>query len=353
MDYITIKGYKSIKDQTLILKPINLLIGSNGSGKSNFLSFFQFLKEIYRRNLGEYTALTGSDRILHKGFETTDTISFRMEFNNGKNGYSVIMKMGDNRFVITDERLIFKGDDGTYIDKNDYEARITITDNFRAKYVKEYLNGLMKYHFHDTSGNSPFNTTSNVENDIYILYENGSNLAAFLWNIQEEHPKHYRRIVETVKSIAPFFHDFYLNPNKNGIIRLQWQDKYSSTVYGVNDLSDGTLRFIALATLFLQPSLPDTIIIDEPELGLHPFAIAKLSGLIQSAAANNCQIIAATQSADLLGFFTPEDIVTVDQIEGETQFNRLDPEKYKEWLDVYTLDELWRRNIIANGQPNY
>lgn len=353
MDYITIQGYKSIKDQTIYLKPINLLIGSNGSGKSNFLSFFQFLKEIYRRNLGEYTALLGADKILHKGLETTETISFKMEFNNGTNGYSMVMKMGDNQFVITDERLIYNGDSRIYIDRNDYEARITVTDNFRAKYIKKYLNGLIKYHFHDTSNNSPFNTTSNIENDIYGLYEDGSNLAAFLWHIQEEHPKHYRRIIETIKSIAPFFYDFYLNPNKNGIIRLQWQDKYSSTIYGVNDLSDGTIRFIALSVLFLQPSLPDTIIIDEPELGLHPFAIAKLSGLIQSAAANGCQIIAATQSADLLGYFVPEDVVTVDQVDGETRFNRLTTEQYKEWLEVYTLDDLWRRNIIANGQPNY
>lgn len=353
MDYITIAGYKSIKVQTLELKPINILIGSNGSGKSNFLSFFEFLSIIYKRNLNEYTALEGADRLLHKGLQFTNQISFKMEFGEGNNGYSLIMKMGENGFIITDERLIFRGDTSVYIDGNEQEARINITDNFRAPYIKKYLKKIIKYHFHDTGKTSPFNSSSNVNTDINFLYENGLNLAAFLWNINEKNPKYYQRIITTIQSIAPYFDDFYLKPNNNGIIKLQWQDKYSSTTFGVNDLSDGTLRFIALATLFLQPELPDTIIIDEPELGLHPFAVAKLAAIIKTAASKNCQIIVATQSADLLGYFEPQDIVAVDQINGETLFTRLNPEKYATWLEEYTLDDLWRRNIIANGQPNY
>jgi predicted ATPase len=158
--------------------------------------------------------------------------------------------------------------------------------------------------------------------------------------------------VKTIQSIAPFFSDFFFKPNNEGLLRLQWKSKYSSTIYGVNDLSDGTIRFIALSVLFLQPNLPSSIIIDEPELGLHPYAIAKLSGMIQSVAGRNTQVILATQSADLVNYFNPEDIITVDQVEGESKFNRLNNETFKSWLVEYSLGDLWQKNIVSGGQPN-
>ena len=145
-------------------------------------------------------------------------------------------------------------------------------------------------------------------------------MAAFLYHINQKDKITYHRIVKTIQSIAPYFSDFYLVPNANDEVRLQWRDKYT-------DLSDGTLRFIALTTLFLQPNLPNTIVIDEPELGLHPATIAKLAAMIQSAAAKGCQVIAATQSTDLISYFEPEDIVTVDRVKGETVFKRLSREQ--------------------------
>ena len=186
------------------------------------------------------------------------------------------------------------------------------------------------------------------------FYANGGNLAAFLYKIRSEQPLVYNRIVACIKSVAPYFSDFYLEPNEENNLRLLWQDKFSDMTYGATDLSDGTLRFIALATLFLQPNLPATIIIDEPELGLHPFAIAKLAGMIKSASKRNCQVIVATQSADLIAHFEPSDIITVDQVGGETHFTRQSEEMLKAWLEEnYTIDELWKRNMIQGGQPNY
>jgi predicted ATPase len=128
-------------------------------------------------------------------------------------------------------------------------------------------------------------------------------------------------IISTIQSIAPYFLDFELTPNKGSFIELRWKDKYSDTIYGVTDLSDGTIRFIALTVLFLQPNLPDTIIIDEPELGLHPTAISKLAGMIKSASLKGSQVIVATQSTDLISHFSPDDIITVDQIDGCSKFN--------------------------------
>lgn len=354
MDYIEIEGYKSINSVRLDFAPINILIGANGSGKSNFISFFDFLNRLYNRKLNDYIALNGGDnKILHKGKKITDTIFFQLEFDNGKNGYSATLESGSEGFVVTEEKLIYNSDDGKDISRSSAEASIKLTDNYRAKYVIRYLNGFRKYHFHDTSANSPFTQLSHIENDVYFLYENGGNLAAFLYDIQQTNKIVYNRIIKNIQSIAPYFSDFYLKPNKENLVRLQWTDKYSDVIYGANDLSDGTLRFIALSVLFLQPELPDTIIIDEPELGLHPASIAKLAAMIKSVSARKCQVIVATQSTDVLSHFMPEDIITVDQIDGESKFNRLDSFSLNKWLEDFTLDDLWKRNIIVGGQPNF
>lgn len=354
MDYLEIKGYKSIKSALINFAPINILIGANGSGKSNLISFFDFLNRVCNRKVNEYIALNGGDnKFLHKGKKQTDTISFRIEFDGGLNGYSATLKSGTDGFVFTDERLIYNNDAGVDISRSDTEARIKTSDNYRAKYVIKYLNGFRKYHFHDTSSNSPFTQSSHIINDAHFLYENGMNLAAFLYNIQTENKIVYNRIIKNIQSIAPYFSDFYFNPNSEKLLRLQWTDKFSDVIFGTTDLSDGTLRFIALTVLFLQPGLPDTIIIDEPELGLHPAAIAKLAGMIKSVSEKKCQVIVATQSTDLLSHFSPEDIITVDQVDGSSVFERLNNESLQKWLDDYTIDDLWKRNIIAGGQPNF
>ncbi|MDR2679514.1 MAG: AAA family ATPase [Tannerella sp.] len=355
MDYIEIKGYKSIKNQKIDLKNINILIGANGSGKSNFVSFFEFLNKLCSRNLNEYIALKGGeDKMLYGGRDVTNEISFKMEFDSGANGYSAKLKSGDTSFIFTDERLIYKGNNGVNIACNQNEARLTVTDNHRAKQVIHYLEGFKKYHFHDTGAKSPFTQMSHIENDIYFLYEKGENLAAFLYHVKETKPHVYFRMILTVQSIAPYFSDFFFQPNRENYLRLQWKDKYNNTIYGVNDLSDGTIRFIALTVLFMQPELPKTIIIDEPELGLHPAAIAKLAGLIKSAASKDCQVILATQSADLISYFQPEDIITADRENGKSVFKRLDSGSLSVWLsEDYTLDDLWKRNVILAGQPDY
>ena len=352
IDFIEIKGYKSIKSAKLELRPINILIGANGSGKSNFISFFEFLNRVYDKKLATYVGLNGgTEKMLHKGSKNTERISVDVEFDEGQNGYMFEIQQGTDAFIFVREHLVYQADLGKDIAIGGMEARVKESTHFRAKYVRNYLNSYKKYHFHDTSINSPFSKTSHIANDQYFLYEKGENLAAFLYHIKETNQIVYNRIVKMIQSIAPYFSDFFLQPNTEGYIRLQWQDKYSSTIYGVNDLSDGTIRFIALATLFLQPDLPLSIIIDEPELGLHPFAIAKLAGMISSSAAKGSQIIVATQSTDLISHFQPEDIITVDQRDGESHFNRLDNQTLSAWLSEYTIDDLWKRNIITGGQP--
>lgn len=355
MERITINGYKSIKNLDMELSGINVFIGANGSGKSNFLSFFEFLKNIYYRNLQEYVALKGGvERILHKGSKNTAEISAKLWLH--LNGYSFTLKKGENEFIFTEEGLWYPNPyHENPFDVASFSTESNLRSNFkpRAAYIRSYLEALQKYHFHDTGENSPFNRESNVDNDKFILYDKGQNLSAFLFGIYETDQQVYSLIVKTIQSIAPYFLDFIFRPDSSSNIRLRWQSRHSSTIYGSNDLSDGTMRFIALTTLFMQPRLPETIIIDEPELGLHPSAIAKLAGMIKSVSAKKCQVIVATQSTDLISHFEPEDIITVDQISGESVFQRLNSETLGKWLEDYTIDDLWKRNIINTGQPNY
>lgn len=331
------------------------MIGANGSGKSNLLSFFMFLKSMYNRNLKKSVALTGGmDKYLYLGRKITGELSAKLSFET--NAYSFTLTAGEDSFVVTKEGLWYGGipfvhnpmDIASFSD----ESMLQYSTTPRAEYIRNYIGELKKYHFHDTSRNSPFTKVSNVETGGHYLQSQGENLAAFLFAIHKKNPLNYNLIIRTIQMIAPYFRDFYLNPDENGNVTLKWQDKYSENIYGVNDLSDGTIRFIALTTLFLQPNLPQTIILDEPELGLHPVAIAKLSGMIKSVAEKGCQIIVATQSTDLIGHFDAEDIITVDQKNGESIYQRLSTEDLGVWLEEYTIDELWKRNMIRGGQPN-
>jgi predicted ATPase len=354
MKTIKIKGYKSFREIEVNLNRINLLIGSNGSGKSNFLSVFEMLGCAYDQRLASFvTNVGGVDKLLFQGKKVTDRIE--VVVSEDMNSYSLTLLEADGRFVIEHERLGFEGfyeSNFTDIASNQTETLLKGYNGMkRGEYIKQYMSQIRKFHFHDTGRRSPFTNDSHVINDAYRMYEQGQNLAAILYRIQKEDQKAYRRIIKVIQSVAPYFNDFYFEPTIADMIRLQWQDKYSSMIYGPTDLSDGTIRFIALATLFLQPVLPKVIIIDEPELGLHPVAIAKLAGLIKIAAQQGTQVIIATQSSELISNFTPEDVLTVNQRNGESYIERLDEDSLRHWLNEYTLGDLWKQNILKGGQP--
>lgn len=354
IDFIEIHGYKSIRDMKLEIAPLNILIGANGSGKSNLLSFFDFLRNLYEQNLREYVALRGgTNNFLFQGQKVTERLSFQLSFQGGINRYNVALNTNENKeFCFSVEELLYRGN-RWQIAQRGTEARLKSSDLYRAAYIRAFIRNCRKYHFHDTTPNSPLKNLSSVTNDTAYFYSDGGNLAAWLYHIRKESSKDYDFIVNVVRSVAPYFSDFYLEPNAGGYVSLRWKDKWADKIWSVSDFSDGTLRFIALATLFLQPQLPDTIIIDEPELGLHPFAIAKLAGLLCSAAARGTQVIAATQSVALIDNFAPEDVVAVDLVEGASQFRRLNKEGLATWLENYSLGEMWERDLLNLGHINY
>jgi len=220
------------------------------------------------------------------------------------------------------------------------------------QYVMYYIKHWKVYHFHDTSKSSPMKQPCNI-NDYYSFAVDGGNLPAFLYFIKKNHINSYSKIVKTIQRVAPFFHDFILEPDimNEDMIKLRWKHKGSDLYFDVNDFSDGSIRFICLTTLLLQPNLPTIILLDEPELGLHPFALQILASLFRIAS-NKTQIIASTQSSTFVDFFDIKDVIVADIKEDATLFNRLDNEEYKEWFEEYTVGEMWQKNLIG-GVPCY
>lgn len=361
---IKIEGYKSIKSLDLELKPINILIGSNGVGKSNFISFFKLVNNIYEQRLQYYVKKqSGANNLLYFGRKITEHIKGYLEFDN-RNAYDFHLEANTNdNLFISDYGLFNKEKGSQFSTKGWYPTTITSfkdesdllsheSVNTIGSYIIWYLKKFKIYHFHDTGETSSLRTSCQV-NDNKYLKENGSNLPAFLYYLQEKHPKSFHRIEKTIQSIAPYFERFELQPFwlDENIIELEWKEHNQPEGYfNASHFSDGTLRFIALTTLLMQPDLPQTIIIDEPELGLHPFAINILCGLIRKASTKS-QIIISTQSVNFVDNFEPEEIITVDRIDNESVFSRLKSEDLENWLsDYYTIGDLWQKNVIK-GQP--
>jgi predicted ATPase len=357
---IRIQNFKSMRDTGEIqIKPLNVLIGPNGAGKSNFISFFKFLNRLYEQQLQIYISRNGrADNFLYFGRKHSEFLGGTITFNNDwKNQYEFAMVAdikGD---------LIFSKESSNYTEPGTvHPNRVNINipgrtesvlkddTGFRNKHLKNEFNSFKIFHFHDTSFNSkvkqPCNTT-----DYAFLYEDGGNIAAFLYRLKQTHEGQFKMIERVVQSIAPFFESFYLQPDEVNPLQiyLRWKEKGSDQIFTAHNFSDGTLRMICLTTLLLQPNLPDTIIIDEPELGLHPFAINKLAAMLQSASSSS-QIIISTQSVNLVNEFSADDIIIVERENEQTVLKRQTKEGLEEWLSDYSLGELWQKNILG-GSP--
>ena len=361
LDRIRIAGFKSIRDQTLDLQPLNVLIGANGAGKSNFIEVFRLLHEMVSQNLQLFVARSGgADRLLHFGSKVTEEILVHLQF--GSNAYRCqLVPAVDGALVFADERVIFEnpGDDRAYdvsLGAGGHRESLLkeeIEEPWKASIppdVASALWDLKVYHFHDTSSSARVKQIGDVDDNVALRPDAG-NLAAFLYRLQVTDPGTFRNIVDTLRLVAPFLGGLDLLPDRlnPGKIKLEWHEKENDTYFDAHALSDGTLRFLCLATLLLQPSPPTTVLIDEPELGLHPYAIAVLADLLR-AAAERTQVIVSTQSVTLVNQLSPEDIVVVDREGRESVFRRQSSATIESWLDGYSLGELWEKNVLG-GRP--
>ncbi len=358
---VTLRGYKSIANlEKFELGPINVLIGANGAGKSNFISVFRMLAALAEGNLQSFVQKQGGpDALLHGSRKKTDRLVVEVYFEpngNIQNGYMAQLEpTADNRLIFLKESAWISGDltsgTGFLLGSAHDEARIRDDQAPVSRYVRRAMRSWRQYHFHD-AGDKAAVKSPHPSNDNILLKPAADNLAAYLARLHREYPDAYGRIVDTIRLVAPFFGGFVVRDPLPSSVELEWFEQDDpDTPFRAHVLSDGTLRFICLATLLMQPLklLPDTILIDEPELGLHPYAINVLADMLKQVSEHK-QIIVSTQSVELLNAFDPNDVVVAEREAGATSLRRLDSNDLAEWLQDYSLGELWKRNILG-GRP--
>ncbi len=364
---LRVSGFKSIRALDLTLGSLNVLIGPNGAGKSNLLSFLRMLGALAEGRLSRFVAQEGgANMLLHHGRKRTPEIGIEVSFHDGQRDVTYRVTLGGappDTFFLEGEEITSTTADGqrTALSHGDKKAvafsLLTQSPGTDEQAVAHLIQGLTHYHFHDTSAEAPIRQRSAID-DNRSLRDNGGNLAAFLYLLRRTSPRHYESIRDTIRLATPFFDDFVLEPHALDpkTIQLEWRERGSDMLFFAHQLSDGTLRFIALATALLQPDPPpDPSSLDEPELGLHPYALTLLASLVRSVSRSR-QIIVATQSVTLLDELAePDEVIVVErrgsEREGsESLFRRLDPEALRGGLEEYTLGELWEKNVLG-GRP--
>ncbi len=362
---IRLVGWKSIKDQTLDLTSLTLVIGANGAGKSNLLTLFKMLNAMFANTPGfrNYVAQSGyADSLLHYGVKQTPIAEIELTFSTHTGDTTYFARWAAaarGALIFAEERVEFLRTGSPKPIILDLGAGHPETNLLRfadegdqtASVALQLLRGCRLFHFHDTSDQSAARRPCYIGATRFLLHDAG-NLAAMLYLFREQHPTADRRITATVRQMVPDFDDFILEPDRlnEKQISLNWTHKDRDYEFGPHQLSDGSLRLIALATLLLQPegNLPRLIALDEPELGLHPSALEMLSEIAR-ATSKHSQLLFATQSSVFLDYFEPADVVVVNSRSGGSEFQRLNAEQLDTWLDEYTLGEVWEKNVVGGG----
>jgi predicted ATPase len=372
---LTLAGFKSIKQTAPPLQfgPLTVMVGANGSGKSNLLSFFELLNALTSGSLRSYVRIQGGpESLLHYGLKHTPQMFATLEFSTetGVNTYHMTLTAAKGRvrtLLFTEESVDYRAHgmtphmDPMSLGVGHEETGLLdprMTGNSTVEFFKMALKGFRLYQFHDTSSEAPLRNYRFEVHKAIPFHGNGGNLPAVLFHMSTHFPESYHLLLKTIQLVSPFLKQFSFEREKGSAqepdVILSWISEGQDYQMGMHQLSDGTLRFIALATLLLLPEgmMPKgAVLIDEPELGLHPKAIAVLAGLIRTAS-HRVQIICTTQSAELLSEFAPEEVLVADRSAGASVFKRVDTENLKVWLeDEFTLGDIWKKNLIG-GRPH-
>ena len=370
IEYVRIQGFRSLADVELSGIPkAAVLIGANGSGKSNFIRFFEMLSWMLgSHRLAEFVEMQGgADDQLHGGSRRTSRIEaeVRLRTETGRNDYRFVLSHAHpDRFFFSEESFRSISDLSTemswqYLGSGHQEAELvwpiklrdfSVTDRITARVVTNLLRSCVVYQFHDTSNTSDFKKRWDAEDNNH-LQTNGGNLAAILYRLEQEDIKRYELICQHISRVLPVFDRFQIEESY-GKVLLRWKAKWTDKTFGAHLTSDCSLRFFALVTLLNLPPemLPDVLLLDEPELGLHPAAISLIGGMIKSLAEKR-QVIVATQSPLLVDEFDLDEIFVLELQDGRTEFRKLSPDDYQVWLDDnFTSGELWQKNLLG-GRP--
>ncbi|MGL4743074.1 MAG: AAA family ATPase [Dermatophilaceae bacterium] len=359
---LEVSGLTSIERLKFTLSSdITVLVGANGAGKSNLVNAFEFLGRLLDGKLNDHVLRVGGfSSLLHRSTvwaEQAESIRLEAwgeERESLRNGYRADIQPGPGDSALVAETTQFHDTANHPKPWSQYlglgtesQLREHATTNPTSYYALDVLAGCRVFHFDDTSPDAPPKRRVDMADNL-TLHPDAGNIAAVLLKIRDDDEHRYRRIIRAVRTVAPFVEDFVLEP-QSGSLLLRWSERGLDGTFSADALSDGTLRFICLAVLLLQPNPPSTIVLDEPELGLHPFAIHQLASLMR-AVGEARRVVAATQSVTLLGQFGVDEVAVVERTERGTVVSRPNPGQLDMWLRDYSLGELWEKNLLG-GRP--
>ena len=380
IESIKIQGFRSLANVELTDLPnAAVLIGPNGSGKSNVFLFLEMLRQMLRyRRLGEFVARHGgADDQLFGGSGRTPELfgAIGIKIKQEQHLYDMTLRFAQPDVFICQQEgftsnldsspanvgwrsgglheseIMNLGSDADNHDASEEERHdSSLEDILRSRSDIRRFFGEVKFHqFHNTDFNSNIKKSWDVTDSVR-LQPDGGNLAAVLYRLEQEDAKRYDYICNLINRILPTFDRFDLEESY-GRVLLRWKARGSDKTLGAHLTSDGSLRYFCLVTLLNLPEemLPSVILLDEPELGLHPSAVGLVGAMIKRMSRHR-QIIVATQSPLLVDEFAPEEIFVTELREGQTVITRQDQEHLSVWLEDYSTGELWQKNVLG-GHP--
>lgn len=369
---LTVKGFRRLSDIDVELRPLTVMIGVNGVGKSSMLEAVSLLSSSAEGRLRERISHTGGlSSLLTAGRMDSLTLGVEMAVDrDAPLSYSMMLERRGPAYSITEEMLTqqrnpwpppFKhiesrGEDVKYFDPDGaqlmrptwrhdpFESSLAqVPKMFQAsEELRSHLASATLYHVLDVGPKAPARLPQAME-PADLPGSDGETLASCLYYLRETDPDRFEAITDTLTAAFPHsFERLDFPPVAAGTLAMTWRDPAFGKSLFANQLSEGTLRFLWLVTLLQSPGLPSICMIDEPEVSLHPEMLSLLADLLREASTRSL-VLVATHSDRLIRFLKPAEVLVVDMAEdGSAVPTWADELDLEEWLDEYTLDEAWR-----------
>jgi len=367
---LKVRGFRRLHDLELELRPLCVLIGANGSGKTSLLDVFSLLAASASGKLAEkiselqgMSALLTADRTLEMSFELAMAVP-----SYNPLVYDLTLSATAVAYEISEELLTqqrsnrptpFKHIESAHGDIRYFEANqglvrptweyqpfetalAQVPKMFREP--EDFRNRLASsthYHVLNVEPRAPVRLPQPLR-PAPLPGRDGEDLVSCLFYLRESDRDRFESIEDTLKAAFPAFQRLDFPPVAAGTLAMTWKDANFSRPLYMHQLSEGTLRFLWLATLLQSPGLTAVTLLDEPEVSLHPELLNLLAGLLREASART-QLIVATHADRLVRFLQPNEVVTMDLADdGTAQASWADHMDLEEWLKEYSLDEVWR-----------
>lgn len=370
---ISIKGFRRLANVQLELRPLSVLIGANGIGKTSVLDVFSLLASsaqgslnVALGELGGLSALITYD----SADELALGISMEIEKDAQTQSYSLAIQPRGHSYIIAEEVLHqvhgpfeynsveSHGGDVRYHEKgevirptwdhNPLETSLAQVpkvflwpEDFRRRLASSTF-----YHALDVEPRSPVRLPQPMR-PAGLPGKNGEDLIPCLYYLREANRDRFEAIEDSLHAVFPDFERLDFPPVAAGTLALVWRDRRFSKPLYADQLSEGMLRFLWLVTLLQSPDLPTVTLIDEPEVSLHPELLNLLADLFREAS-QHTQLVVATHSDRLVRFLKPSEVVAFDSAnDGMAKLTWADKLDLEEWLAEYSLDEVWSRGLMG------